>query len=223
MAKKAAKKADKATKKAGIGKMKKAKVKSSAASKKTEAAVASVGKRSAKKKKATKTSARRAPAEKAAPRHLTKSPLTKTQLKQFREMLLAKRCDILGDMSGIQAEVLGNNGSDLSNIPTHPADIGTDNFEQEFTLGLLESERMLLVDIEDALRRIEARTYGICLGTGQPIGLARLKARPWAKHSIEYARMLEKGQIAPHAHDTDDLDDKDAEPADQADTTDEDD
>ncbi len=220
MAKKAAKKADKTTKKARVGKMKKAKVKSSTAAKKTKASAAA-GKRAAKKKTVTKTSARRAPAKKAAPRHLTKSPLTKTQLKQFREMLLAKRSDILGDMTGIQAEVLGNNDSDLSNMPTHPADIGTDNFEQEFTLGLLESERMLLADIEDALRRVQAGTYGICLGTSQPIGLARLKARPWAKYSIEYARMLEKGLIMPH--DTDDLDDKDAEPADRADTTNEDD
>jgi RNA polymerase-binding protein DksA len=129
-----------------------------------------------------------------------KSPLTKAELNQFRQMLLEKRRDLIGDMDGIQAEALksrpGGSG-DLSNMPTHLADIGTDNFEQEFTLGLLESERVLLQEINEAMERIDNKTYGVCLGTGKPIGKARLRARPWAKYCIEYARMLEKGLIRP--------------------------
>ncbi len=130
-------------------------------------------------------------------RRLKKSPLSKTELKEFRQMLLAKRRALLGDMTHMEAEALRTNRQegtgDLSKIPTHDADVGTDNFEQEFTLGLLESERIMLGEINEALERIDKGTYGICLGTGLAIGKARLKARPWAKYCIEYARLIEKG------------------------------
>jgi RNA polymerase-binding protein DksA len=130
---------------------------------------------------------------------LKKSPLSRAELKEFRQMLLAKRQALLGDMTRMEAEALRTNRQegtgDLSKIPTHDADVGTDNFEQEFTLGLLESERSLLAEINEALERIDKGTYGICLGTGLAIGKARLKARPWAKYCIEYARMIEKGLV----------------------------
>jgi RNA polymerase-binding protein DksA len=130
-----------------------------------------------------------------------KTPFNKAELEVFRQMLLDKRRALIGDMNGIEAEALRTNrqegSGDLSNMPTHPADIGTDNFEQEFTLGLLESERTLLAEINGALERIDNNTYGVCLGTGQPIGAARLKARPWSKYCIEYAKLLEKGLVQP--------------------------
>lgn len=130
-----------------------------------------------------------------------KSPLTKSELTMFRQMLMEKRRAILGDMTGIEAEAFRasrqDGSGDLSNMPTHPADIGTDNFEQEFTLGLLESERQLLREINESLERIDSGIYGVCVGTGEPIGIARLKARPWAKYCIEYARLIEKGLVRP--------------------------
>jgi RNA polymerase-binding protein DksA len=128
-----------------------------------------------------------------------KSPLRKSQLNKYRKMLLDKRKDLLGDISGIAAGAFrgGNGGGDLSSMPTHPADIGSDNYEQEFSLGLLESERALLEEIDDALQRIEDRTYGVCVGTGIPISVPRLNARPWSKYGIEYARMVEQGLIKP--------------------------
>lgn len=130
-----------------------------------------------------------------------KSPLTRKQLEEFRALLLEKRKSLLGDLTGIESGALGKNlqesAGDLSNMPTHPADIGSDNFEHEFTLGLLESERALLKEINEALERIDQGTYGVCLGTGQPIGLARLQARPWCKYCIEYQKMLEKGLVRP--------------------------
>jgi DnaK suppressor protein len=84
---------------------------------------------------------------------------------------------------------------DLSSMPIHMADLGTDNFEQEFSLDLMDSERRLLVEIEDALHRIETGTYGICEGTGKPISKARLEAQPWARYSVEYAKMVEEGRV----------------------------
>lgn len=130
-----------------------------------------------------------------------KSVMSKSELDEFRKMLMEKRRALLGDMSGIEAEAFRTNrqdrSGDLSNIPIHPADIGSDNYEQEFTLGLLESERTLLTEINEALERMEDGAFGICLGTGKPIDKARLRARPWAKYCIEYARMLEKGLVQP--------------------------
>ncbi|MHC4983997.1 MAG: TraR/DksA family transcriptional regulator [Planctomycetota bacterium] len=162
-------------------------------------------KRAVKKAKPTKAKAKRAKkavkARRAAKRRVRKTPLTKTQLAEFRGLLLDKRRALLGDMAGIEGQAIGKNrqdgAGDLSNMPTHPADIGSDNYEQEFTLGLLESERALLTEIDEALERIKKRTYGLCIATGKPIGIARLRARPWAKYCIEYARMLEKGLVRP--------------------------
>ena len=126
-----------------------------------------------------------------------KCPLSKAELREFQQILLEKRRALIGDMNGIEADALkggrGGESSDLSSMPTHPADVGSDNYEQEFTLGLLESERTLLAEINEALERIDAGTFGICAGTGKAISTARLRARPWAKYSIEYARMIEQG------------------------------
>ncbi len=166
-----------------------------ARSKKARPAKSKAGAKTAKT--AAKPKAEKPEAEK--PKKV-KCPLTRAQLKVMQQALLAKRKAIMGDMSGMEAEALGTGhgaAGDLSNMPTHPADIGTDNYEQEFTLGLLESERILLMEIDEALERIENNTYGICLGTGNPINKARLEARPWSKYCIEYARLLEKGLIRP--------------------------
>jgi RNA polymerase-binding protein DksA len=57
----------------------------------------------------------------------------------------------------------------------------------------MDSERKLLQEIDDALQRIEEGAYGICEGTGKPIPKARLRAQPWARCCVEYARSLEKG------------------------------
>ena len=81
----------------------------------------------------------------------------------------------------------------LSSMPIHMADIGSDNWEREFTLDLLASERQLLKEIDGALERIAKRTYGICEATHKPIRKQRLQAKPWARYCIEYARERELG------------------------------
>ena len=81
-------------------------------------------------------------------------------------------------------------------MPIHMADVGTDNFEQEFTLGLIESERQILREIQEALVRCDAGTFGICQGTGKIIPRVRLEAVPWAKYTIEYSRLLESGKLS---------------------------
>src|SRR6476659_1832166 len=122
--------------------------------------------------------------------------LNMRELEHFRDLLLAKRRELVGDMSSMEREALrSTSGSNLSNLPMHMADMGTDNYEQEFTLGLVEKDRQLLREINQALAKIRDGTYGICEGTGKPINKPRLEAQPWARFSIEYARQKEQGFI----------------------------
>jgi DnaK suppressor protein len=126
--------------------------------------------------------------------------LTKKDLEQFREMLLRKRAELVGDVGTLRDEALKGSrqdaAGDLSSMPIHMADLGTDNYELEFTLGLIEGGRAVLQEIDEALERIQRGTYGICLATGKPIGKARLRAKPWAKFSYEYVLAQETGKRA---------------------------
>ena len=128
-----------------------------------------------------------------------KSRLTAADIERFKLMLLEKRREILRNVNEIEDEALKKSRldatGDLSSMPIHMADLGTDNYEQEFALGLMDSERKLLQEINDALQRIEQGAYGICEATGKPIAKARLEAKPWARHCVEYARMLEQGLV----------------------------
>jgi RNA polymerase-binding protein DksA len=122
--------------------------------------------------------------------------LNTRELEHFRDLLLAKRREIVGDMGQMEREALhSTSGSNLSNLPLHMADMGTDNYEQEFTLGLVEKDRNLLREINSALAKIMDGSYGICEGTGKPISKVRLEAQPWARFSIEHARQMERGFI----------------------------
>ena len=122
--------------------------------------------------------------------------LSPKDLEHFRDLLLQKRRELLGDMGQMEREALRSaGGSNLSNLPLHMADMGTDNYEQEFTLGLVEKDRNVVREINQALAKIMDGTYGICEGTGKAITKVRLEAQPWAKYSIEYARQKEKGFI----------------------------
>jgi DnaK suppressor protein len=128
----------------------------------------------------------------------TETSLTAADTALFREALLAKRAEILGDVSTLHNEAVTKDRQDatgdLSSMPIHMADLGTDNYELEFTLGLIEGERAILREIDEALERIRQGTYGVCLATGRPIGKARLKAKPWAKYCYEYTLAQEQGQ-----------------------------
>ncbi len=121
-----------------------------------------------------------------------KDHLTTVDIEHFKQLLLKKRQEIIGNVSEIEEEALKSSDGDISNMPIHMADTGTDNYEQEFALGLMDNERKLLRKIEDALEHIEQKTYGICEVTGTPIPKARLEAKPWARYCVEYARKLEQ-------------------------------
>lgn len=155
--------------------------------------------------------------------------LTPEEIEHFRQLLLEKLKEITGDVHWLENQGLHrsrqDSTGDLSNMPIHMADIGTDTYEQEFSLGLMDSERRLVREILDALKRINQGTYGICEGTGKPIPKGRLEASPWARYCVEYASLLEQGKVIEHRYSgpirfADGLEEE-AENEEEADTTDE--
>lgn len=135
--------------------------------------------------------------KKASSRGTKKGHLSRADIRHFERILLEKRRQILKNVNEIEDEALKKSlldaSGDLSSMPIHMADLGTDNYEQEFVLGLMDGERQLLKETDDALERIEKGVYGICEGTGKPIPKARLEANPWARYCVEHARKLEQG------------------------------
>jgi len=121
--------------------------------------------------------------------------LSTIDIEGFTRLLLEKRCKIVGSVTAIEACVFHRDPADLSRMPIHMADLGSDTFEIDNSLNLVDAERRLLREIDEALGRIENGTYGICLGTSKPIGFARLQAIPWAKYGVEYAHLVEQGLV----------------------------
>jgi RNA polymerase-binding transcription factor DksA len=183
-----------------VAKKVKKKVKKAAVKKKTvkKAAKKAAKKTTAKKKKSSKkkVSAKKKSAKKKVSRK-RKSKLTAKELAGYRELLVEKLKEIIGDVNHIESGALKtsrqDSAGDLSSMPIHMADIGSDNYEQEFALGLMDSELKIVHEIHEALKRIEEGTYGICEGTGEPIPKARLKGIPWTRYCVKFAEMLEKG------------------------------
>jgi RNA polymerase-binding transcription factor DksA len=123
---------------------------------------------------------------------LTKTPFRKRELDKFKEILRLKRAQVTGDVNDMETEALIGRGSgSLSKLPQHMADAGSDTYDQTLNLDLAAGQRKLLKEIDDALARIENKTYGICELLGKPISKERLENTPWARYSIEGARRKE--------------------------------
>jgi RNA polymerase-binding protein DksA len=129
-----------------------------------------------------------------------KSKLTPSEIQRYKAILLAKRAEILGNVTVMEHETLLRERNDLSSMPIHMADLGTDSYEQEFTLGLMDSERKVIAEIDFALNRIEEGTYGICEVGGELITKQRLEAIPWAKFCVGCAGLIEKGIVKKNDH-----------------------
>jgi DnaK suppressor protein len=120
------------------------------------------------------------------------------ELVPYRQTLQSLRARLRGDLDQMTDEALrrdnGGGTGNLSNVPLHMADLGTDNYDQEFTLGLIENEQGTLELINEALARMEKGTYGQCVECAEPISRPRLQAIPYARHCIRCARKLEDGE-----------------------------
>ena len=122
--------------------------------------------------------------------------MTKAELDSYRDLLVSLRSRLNGDVTHLADEALRSTGGEasgsLSNAPLHMADLGTDNFEQEFTLSLLQNQEQALDEIREALRRIERGTFGQCEECHQPVPKARLQALPYTRHCVACARKLQQ-------------------------------
>jgi RNA polymerase-binding protein DksA len=123
--------------------------------------------------------------------------MNKADVQAFKERLLMLRSRLRGDVTQLAESALKKNrtqsNGDLSSMPIHMADIGSDNFEQEFTLSLIESDGNTLAKIEAALDRVEDGSYGLCEECGAKIPKQRLLAVPYATMCIKCASRTEQG------------------------------
>ena len=142
----------------------------------------------AKKKRRSKANAKTVDVNKVIS---LKTKLTAKQLRGYRDKLLAYRAQLLVDLGAIEKEALDIT-SDISHMPIHMADVGSDAYDQDLKLGMAASERKRVRDIEDALVRIKKKTYGVCHLTGSVIPEARLRAKPWAMYTRESAEKMER-------------------------------
>ena len=123
------------------------------------------------------------------------SALKTEEVASFRQTLLDLRARLRGDLEQMTDEALRRDqpesSGNLSNVPLHMADVGTENYDQEFTLSLIENEQGTLEQVLDALGRIDAGTFGRCQECGEAIAKPRLQALPYTAHCIQCARALE--------------------------------
>ena len=155
----------------------------------------------------TKSTTKPAPAKAAAP--IRKSPngavppkpappKIKVKLTPFlekqKDRLLQLRDSLLDAMAGVAKDNLRARaeGSEASAFGMHQADAGSDAYDRDFALSLLSQEQDALYEIEEAIKRLESGTYGICEMSGKPIAHARLEALPFARLTVECQSQIEK-------------------------------
>ena len=112
----------------------------------------------------------------------------KSEWQKFYNRLLELREQLLRQMNGLAKE----SAQEMAGYSLHMADSGTDNFDRDFALSLLSSDQDAIYEIEEALKRIEKSTYGICELTGKTIPRARLEAIPWTRFTVQAQAQLEK-------------------------------
>lgn len=124
--------------------------------------------------------------------------MTDHERDQFRQQLLGLGKRMKEDVTGLEDEAFRKSGGgangNLSNTPFHLADLGSDNYEQEVTVSLLENEEQRLEEIAAALDRINNGTFGRCEECQQEIGIERLCAIPYTRHCVECARKAQEQQ-----------------------------
>jgi len=127
-----------------------------------------------------------------------RSKLTAKERHELRAMLFERRRLLVGDVNHMQDSSMNKSvaaaAGDLSTVPYHMADVGTDNFEHEFTLGLIENEEEELREIDEAIERLDSKTYGLCELCEKPIPKGRLKVIPYARLCIGCKRGEENGK-----------------------------
>ena len=116
--------------------------------------------------------------------------LNARDLETYKVLLTQLRRELSGDISSLEADAFSTDGDRLS--VDNPADIGSESFAQEFSLELLQRDEETLTEIDEALVRVGAGTYGLCEGCEEPIPKVRLNAVPHARFCVECQRKTER-------------------------------
>ncbi len=128
---------------------------------------------------------------------IAKGPVKMTPfLKKQKQRLVELRDTYLNSIEGVASETIRNEGGDSSAFGMHQADAGSDAYDRDFALSLLGKEQDALYEINEALKRIDNGTYGVCEGTAARILEERLEAMPFARYSVTYQEKLEKSQMS---------------------------
>lgn len=112
----------------------------------------------------------------------------KPEWQKYYTTLIDLRERLVAQMSGLAKE----SAEEMASYSLHMADSGTDNFDRDFALSLLSSDQDAMYEIEEALKRIERNTFGVCELTGKAIPKARLEAIPWTRFTVEAQAQLER-------------------------------
>ena len=169
---------------------------------------ASAGKKASAAAKKSPAGAGKSPRANGAKKNFGSENLTQTILatkndKQKRldpfvrgqkDKLLQLRDAMVDSMAGVAKDNLRSRaeGSEASAFGMHQADAGSDAYDRDFALSLLSQEQDALYEIDQALKRIELGTYGVCEMSGKAISHARLEAIPFARFTVECQSQLEK-------------------------------
>jgi len=116
-----------------------------------------------------------------------KTPLTDIDLDYFRNLLEKNRKDARVELDALQENldnIMESDDEEYSALTHHEADVGSDVEEEETNFKLIERTRKYIEQINDALERIENKTYGVCMATGKQISKGRLEAVPHTRYSI---------------------------------------
>jgi RNA polymerase-binding transcription factor DksA len=168
--------------------------KATPAAKKPAAVKKVVANKAPEKKAPAKAVAKKPEAKPAAPKATTR---VETKLTPFlegqRQKLLILKDTLLDSMNGVARDSLrSQTGGDASAFGMHQADAGSDAYDRDFALSLLSQEQDSLYEIDQALKRIENGTYGVCEMSGKQIPKARLDALPFTRYTVECQAELEK-------------------------------
>ncbi len=127
-----------------------------------------------------------------------RSAFSKRDLKKFKQLLIKLREKTVDEVDNITKDTLKISqreaSGDLSGYTLHMADVATDHYDREFSLGLASVEQRVVYQIDEALKRMEDSSYGLCLTCEKPISKKRLKAVPFAQYCIECQEKEEQTQ-----------------------------
>jgi len=125
-----------------------------------------------------------------------KKKFNKKELIYFKGLILKRKDEVVDQIKHISEDTLKKSqkdaAGDISGYTYHMADIATDTYDREFSLGLASNERKVIYEIDDAIKKVEDGTYGICEGCKKLISKTRLKALPYARLCLKCQQSLEK-------------------------------